>query len=318
MKFYQPRLSCKNKLTLFIMTRIVINYFSCKNIILLALIFNLIPLGIFGQNKMIPFTDPTIQYQGRIAMRDSAACINWSESSIGLNFKGTEIAAILKDADTLSYYNIVIDNSKIKLSTSKKGYLLVSGLVQNNHKIELFKRTEWYKGQTLFYGFETNATATILPKSKSKKKKFENNYLTYWTITSRYYTVQFSCIANSGIGIMLSWFPYTMSDIYDFTDSHDKTTKYNFKQFMPDIVVINLFKNDLWLVNKPQNEQFIRTFGSKKPTEDFIVRSYTNFVRAIRTKYPKISITCTLENMDTIKERSNWTKENYTINYSTA
>lgn len=310
------------------------------NFLALISILILTPKTISAQKKEIPFNNTKIQYEGRVAFKDSAACINWSGSSINLNFKGAEISAILKDADTSNYYNVILDDkviSKIQLDTIKKRYILASGLSKGDHKIQLFKRTEWGKGQTFFYGFETNAEAEILPKSKPKKKKmefygdsitcgygnedttgkdsktghFENNYLTYGAITSRHFDAQFSCIATSGIGIMVSWFPVIMPEIYDLTDPHDKNTKWDFNKYTPDVIVINLFQNDSWIVNQPKNEQFKNRFGSEKPKENFIIKSYENFVKTIRTKYPNASIICVLGNMDATKEESKW--PNYVV-----
>jgi lysophospholipase L1-like esterase len=306
-----------------------INFLALISILILA------PKIISAQKKDIPFNNTKIQYEGRVAFKDSAACINWSGSSISLKFKGSEISAILKDADTSNYYNVVLDDkviSKIQLDTIKKSYILASGLSKGKHKIQLFKRTEWVQGQTYFYGFETNENATVLHKSKPKKKKiefygdsitcgygdevlngkdsgtghFENNYLAYGAITARHFDAQYSCIATSGIGIMVSWFPETIHDIYDLTNPHDKNTNWDFNKYTPDVVVINLFQNDSWLVNLPKNAEFIKKFGGQKPNEDFIVKSYQNFVKTIRTKYPNASIICVLGNMDATKEGSKW------------
>ena len=303
--------------------------------LVLISILILAPKIISAQKKNIPFNDPKIQYEGRISFSDSTASLNWSGSSISLNFKGSEISAILKDVDTANYYNVILDDtviSKIQLDTIKKSYILASGLSKGKHKIQLYKRTEWGKGQTFFYGFETNKNDKILSKSKPKKKKmefygdsitcgygnevqngndsgtghFENHYLTYGAITARHFDAQFSCIATSGIGIMVSWFPTIMSDIYDVTNPHDKNTKWNFNNYTPDIVVINLFQNDSWIVNLPKNREFIKKFGDQKPNEDFIIKSYENFVKSIREKYPNASIICALGSMDATKEGSKW------------
>lgn len=288
-----------------------------------------------AQKKLILFNDSKIEYEGRIAFSDSSACVNWSGSSISLNFKGTEISAILKDADTSNYYNIILDGkviSKINLKTNKQNYVLASGLPNEKHKIQLYKRTQWGKGQTFFYGFETDSNTKILPKSKPKKRKmafygdsitcghgnednsgkdsgkgfFENHYLTYGALTARHFDAQNQTVSNSGIGIMLSWFPYTMTDIYDLTDPHDKTKKWDFNSYNPEIVVINLFQNDSWLVNKTKHEEFIKKFGAEKPTDDFIIKSYENFVKQIRAKHPNAEIICVLGNMDITKQGSKW------------
>jgi Carbohydrate esterase 2 N-terminal/GDSL-like Lipase/Acylhydrolase family len=307
---------------------------NIKFITLVSLLI-IVPKLVLAQKKHIAFNNPEIQYEGRIAFSDSTASINWSGSSISLNFKGSEISAILKDADTANYYNVILDDkviSKIHLSKEKQNYILASGLSKGKHKIQLYKRTQWGQGQTFFYGFETDSSAKILAKSKPKKRKiafygdsitcghgiesaegkdsgaghFENHYLTYGALTARHFNAENQSISNSGIGIMLSWFPYVMTDIYDLTDPHDKTKKWNFNNYIPDIVVINLFQNDSWLVNKPKHPEFIAKFGTVKPTDDFIIKSYESFVKIIRAKHPNATIVCALGNMDATKTGSKW------------
>jgi hypothetical protein len=289
----------------------------------------------FAQKKIISFDNPKIRYEGRMNFSSDAAILYWSGSNINLNFKGSEISAILKDSDTANYYNVIIDDSivsKIQLNASKKTYLLASGLSNKKHKIQLFKRTEWDKGTTSFYGFETNKSTKIVSKSKAKKRKieffgnsitcgygieditskdsgsghFENNYLTYAALTARHFDSQYSCIAKSGIGIMVSWFPKIMPEVYDLIDPNNPNSKWDFKNYTPDVVVINLLQNDSWIVNLPKNEEFIKKFGNQKPTEEFIIKSYENFVKSIRAKYPNASIICALGNMDATKEGSKW------------
>ena len=125
-------------------------------------------------------------------------------------------------------------------------------------------------------------------------------------MTARHFNAQNQTVSNSGIGIMLSWFPYVITDIYDLTDPHDKTKKWDFDSYVPDVVVINLFQNDSWLVNKPKHPEFISTFGTQKPTDDFIIKSYENFVKIIRAKHPNATIICALGNMDITKQGSKW------------
>lgn len=304
-----------------------------RNLLFISILI-LVAQNILAQKK-ISFNNSKIQYEGRIAFSDTAACVNWSGSSITLNFKGSEISAILRDADTANYYNVILDDeviSKINLKNDKRSYLLASGLSNENHKIQIYKRTQWGKGQTFFYGFETNDGAKILPKSKPKKRRiafygdsitcghgnedtsgkdsgtghFENHYLTYGAMTARHFNAENQTISNSGIGIMLSWFPYVMTDIYDLTDPHDKNKKWNFNAFKPDIVVINLFQNDSWLVTKPKHPEFISKFGTEKPTDDFIIKSYEKFVKMIRAKHPNATIICALGSMDITKQGSKW------------
>jgi hypothetical protein len=105
---------------------------------------------------------------------------------------------------------------------------------------------------------------------------------------------------------MISWFPLIMPEMYDRLDATDSSSKWNFSQYTPDVVVINLFQNDSWLVEKPDYAEFKHRFGNKPPEENFIVTAYRNFVKTIRSKYPDAYIICALGNMDATKAGSPW------------
>jgi hypothetical protein len=299
----------------------------------------ILPFIFFGesnaQNKICSFTSPNIYYEGRIKFKKDGAELSWSGTSVTILFEGNGISAILKDSDTANYYSIIVDNENIlKIHTDKvkHRYVLASGLTKGKHKVQLFKCTEWDKGKTLFYGFEFTNDARTLPVPAAKKRKiefygnsitcgygvedlsgndswhgyFENNYLSYAAVTARHFDAQYSCIAKSGIGIMVSWFPLIMPEMYDRLDPTDSTSKWDFAKYTPDVVVINLFQNDSWIVKKPEYEQFKKRFGTKPPDENFIITSYKNFVTSIRRKYPNASIICMLGNMDATSTGSPW------------
>ena len=105
---------------------------------------------------------------------------------------------------------------------------------------------------------------------------------------------------------MISWFPLIMPEMYDRLVPTDSTSKWDFSNFTPGIVVINLFQNDSWLVNRPNNEMFKMRFGLEAPDEDFIIDAYENFITEIRNKYPEANIICALGNMDVTIEGSEW------------
>ncbi len=287
------------------------------------------------QSKFISFNDPDIYYEGRIANKNDAAELLWPGTSLTLRFRGTNISAIFKDSDTADYYNVIIDDNtifKIHTDTLKHTYPLASGLSKGKHKVELFKRTEWDKGKTLFYGFEASGKIKILKPDNPPKRKiefygnsitcgyamedssgkdsphgyFENNYRSYAAITARYFHAQYSCVSKSGIGIMLSWFPLIMPEMYDRLDPTDSSSRWDFTKFTPDIVVINVFQNDSWIIKMPDHPQFKNRFGDKAPDETFIIASHKNFVQSIRNKYPFANIICALGNMDATREGSLW------------
>ena len=275
---------------------------------------------------------------GRVGqVENQYAEIYWPGSSVTIRFKGTELKAILKNRNEITYFYVIIDGNdqdakKIKSDTLQSTVLLASGLTDSNHIVQLFKLTD-NTTCTLFYGFELADGSTVLNANPLPKRKIEfygnsitaghgvdvlpgnddsgspyyfDNYWTYAARTARHFNAQYSCIARSGIGIMVSWFPEIMPEVYDRLNPADSTSKWNFSKYTPDIVVVNLFQNDSWIVNNPQNPQFIARFGATAPTEAFIIESYQNFIKSIRAKYPNSSIICALGNMDATRVGSAW------------
>ncbi|MGZ4048832.1 MAG: SGNH/GDSL hydrolase family protein [Bacteroidia bacterium] len=298
------------------------------------ILFCCISFNSFSQKKSIPFSDKHISYEGRIPFTRDAAALTWPGTAVRINFKGTGISGTFKDQDTANYYNVIIDNDsiyKIQFDTSKKTVALASNLSYAKHSIQLFKRTEWDKGKTLFYGFEFSGKNKLLKPSKLPKRKIEffgnsitcgyaindvakdypdgyheNNYDAYAAITARHFNAQYYCTSKSGIGIMVSWFPLIMPEMYNRLDPTDSTSKWDFSRYTPDVVVINLLQNDSWIVNMPNNQQFKNRFGTKAPDSNFIINAYKNFVQTVRTTYPEVQIICMLGNMDITKKDSPW------------
>lgn len=300
-----------------------------------GLLLGLIVSTSMAQNQVISFNDQHIDYQGRIPFRSDAAELAWSGTSATIRFEGTAVSATLQDLDTANYYNVIVDNqvsSKIHAKKEKTTYVLASGLKSGVHTVQLFKRTEWDKGKTLFFGFELPANAKVLDRAEPQKRKIEfygnsitsgyanednsgkdrwwgyyqNNYETYAAVTARHFDARYHCNSKSGIGIVISWFPFVMSDMYDRTDPTDSTSKWDFSAYQPDIVVINLFQNDSWLVNRPEHPMFKHYFDTQAPSKETIIAAYARFVSTIRSKYPKAAIICALGSMDATREGSVW------------
>lgn len=277
------------------------------------------------------FSDDKLVYEGRILFTPDAAVLSWPGSSVSVNFSGAEITGTFRDSDTANYYNVIVDGkiiSTLHLGTEKKSYLLAAGLKDTIHTLQLFKRTEWDKGKTFFYGFSGKDLMLLTPSLKPKRRIefygnsitcgyaiedyvndspvgfFENNYDSYAAITARHFNAQYQCIAKSGIGITISWFPLIMKEMYDRVDATDTVLKWDFKMYIPDVVVVNLLQNDYWLTEMPEHPQFKFRFGTQKPTPAFIIKEYRDFVGAIRNHYPAAKIICMLGNMNVTQDGS--------------
>jgi hypothetical protein len=289
----------------------------------------------FAQIKTVPFNSPHVFYEGRVFFGARAAEFAWPGISAGLMFRGRSVSAVLSDEDTTVFYNVILDDSvvfKFRVSKGKQSYQLFSDLVSSVHKVQVFKRTDWFKGSTMFYGFETSGETQLLlpPPAKLRRmefygnsiacglavedtnaiesgnKAFENSYLSYTALTARHFDAGYSCIAKGGIGLMLGLVPYVMPEVYDRVGPSIDFAKWDFSKYTPDIVVINLFQNDSWLIKMPGHDDFVKRFGKKTPTDSFIVAAYKNFVSSLRNKYPAAHIICTLGSMDVTKEGSPW------------
>jgi hypothetical protein len=105
---------------------------------------------------------------------------------------------------------------------------------------------------------------------------------------------------------MISWFNQIMPEIYDRVNPNDSTSKWDFKKYTPKIVVVNLFQNDSWLSTQTDHPEFKARFGTIKPTEEYIINAYANFIKSIRNKYSKAQIICCLGSMDATREGSKW------------
>lgn len=282
------------------------------------------------------YRNEQIGYSGRIdTTRINGADFYWSGTSVRINFEGSSIEALMEDETGDNYYNVIVDGqvvSMLRPSVIRKYHLLGSKLDKGKHSVEIFKRTEWDRGKTTFYGFRIKGDGKILPKSPAKKRKIEfygnsitagyaveddsgedspegtftNNYLSYSAIIARHFDAEYMCTCKSGIGILISWFPLIMPEIYDRLVPEDSTSKWDFSNYTPDIVIINLFQNDSWLVEMPEEEEFKAKFGNKAPEDGEIIAAYKDFVSDIRKHYPGAHIICALGNMDATREGSEW------------
>ena len=144
----------------------------------LSFLVSVLLISCSAKNELIVDpSDPAIEYSGRInTSSGESAGLSWPGSSIRINFEGASIAALLQDESGDNYYNVILDNDSLFIlrpQTIKQYQVLASNLSKGPHTIEIFRRTEWNKESTNFYGFKINANAKLLAKSPPKKRKIE-------------------------------------------------------------------------------------------------------------------------------------------------
>lgn len=277
-----------------------------------------VPLPVPG--TLIEPSDPLMQYTGRIIFNDpNAPKLGWSGASVTANFQGTSLRAVLEDY-TDNYFTVVIDDGNPKALACLSGentYVLAAGLTDTTHKVELMKRTEGSDGNVFFKGFLLDAGKTLVSPPPRPTRRIEyygdsitagmgvdytgsgddqtnpytNSYLTYAAITARTLNAEAHYIAVSGIGIYKSWFAGNMPNNYYYrTNPANGSVFWDFAQWTPDVVVINLGQNDKWLGTTQTQAQ----------------DGYVNFVLNIRVEYPDAEIIFALGNMDATAAGSPW------------
>ncbi len=307
-----------------------------------ALVFILLSFAFvksYGQNYSDSLSHHE-RYEGRVGVsEDKFPVFYWAGSSATIKFTGTELGVTLNDEKGENFFQVIVDGHEefpilIDCEQGEKYYQLAYGLPKGEHIAYMVKRTEPWEGSTTFKGFKVNGEILPLPKSDKEIKiefygnsitsgmgnedlsdygrqngnpRYKNHYLSYASIASRYLNAEHRSISLSGIGILVSWDAFIMPEIYNRTNPFDEKSKWDFSQWTPDIVVINLFQNDSWLVEKPDHEQFkLRFPNGKKPSDKEIVKAHMDFVKSIRKEYPNAKIICALGSMDATREGSQW------------
>jgi hypothetical protein len=275
-------------------------------------------------STLIRADSPNYTYSGRIDFSQAnSPKLTWPGSSVKANFTGTYLAVVLDDELGKNFFNVIIDGDDLApfVLQAKKGetsYVISTALAPGPHSVEIYKRTEGAEGATHFKGVELNDKASLLAPPKRPQRRMEifgdsitsgmgnegpdngadnlaadkNNYLAYGAIAARALNAELHTVSQSGIGVMVSWFDFTMPDFYDQLSAvGNNQTVWDFSLWTPDVVLINLMQNDKWLID---NEKRLQPM----PTDQERVAFYQQFVERIRSLYPQAQLICALGSMD--------------------
>lgn len=253
-----------------------------------------------------------VRYIGRFDFSEAQGPkFAWSASMIYARFYGKSVSAKLKSFGD-NYFLIVIDGKVVinSLQLNKgeeKTFVLASHLLEGEHEVCIVKRTEFYLGTAQFLGFNFDDGKILTPSKSSKIKieiigdsvscgfgnegehqsieyspKYDNSYLSYGSIAARYLKAEHIIIGRSGYGLIRNYDGdkiNTLPKIY----SHilpDKEALWQFENFVPQVVVINLGTNDF-------------SFGFIPSRQEFTL-AYINLVNRIHENYPKAKIICAI------------------------
>ena len=245
-------------------------------------------------------TDAKLLYTGRADNRDATGPrFEWPASMVTVRFRGTDLQAKINETGD-DYFEVVVDSAPPKTIHPPKGNSVVDlahGLPKGTHEVRVIKRTEAFVGRVQFTGFALNQGGELLQASRPKHKievigdsiscgygnegpnekehfrsETENAYLSYGAVAARAMDAEYVCVAWSGKKL---WPNNTIPELYDRALPTDPASTWNFAQWTPDVVLINLATND---------------FGQGIPDADKWTAAYKTFVKRVRKNYPKATI----------------------------
>jgi len=284
-----------------------------KTIYLLLLVLSVNSLC--GQTKTTLFRadDKNISYVGRIQKSETGAVsFDWSGTYLTAKFTGNYCAIRVSDTRK-NYYNVFVDDKLTGVVTTfgkDSLVVLAKGLKSGPHTLLLQKRSEGEQGKTTIHSFELSTKGNLLPANATKerhiefignsitcgygteglsktepfKAETENCNLAYSCIVSRYFDADYTLIAHSGRGAARNYgdtarvSKYSMKDLMMRTFDENKDQMWNFSDYTPDVVVINLGSNDF--STKPH------------PLKDEFLKAYDQIIGQIRARYGDVPVLC--------------------------
>ena len=261
--------------------------------------------------------DPRIQYYGRWDLSDSThARYSWPGVYLYAEFTGTSLG--IRAADGTNYFNVYIDGVLRKFfhgtSPRETDYVLIEGLQEGHHTVLLSRRNITFDEVYSFSGFLLDSGATLVPPPPRPARKIEfigdsftaaeSNEATEQQLVwearfpvtnidkgfaaeiARHFHAQYTTICRSGSGMVSDWQGNSRESIpirFDRTLMDTSEPKWDFKQWIPDVVVICLGLND---------HSGLRDKNGGVPAEKSALfrNTYHSFLATLRGVYPHVTI----------------------------
>lgn len=233
------------------------------------------------QGKVIPADNPNIQYVGRICF-DNPKQPRFTFPGVQINarFTGTSLKMLCKPQS--GYFMVRIDEAepfKVAFRGERDSVAtLATALTKGEHLVRVMYIIEGYELKPDFRGFVLDKDAELLeaPALPERRIEFignsitcgygnesiemtdpfeyetENHYYTYAQLTTRNLEAMAHVVARSGIGVYRSYDgpkkgtpENVMTTEYEYTNLYDRSERWDFSRYQPQVVCINLGTNDL-------------------------------------------------------------------------
>ncbi|MBQ8656822.1 MAG: lipase [Prevotella sp.] len=275
------------------------------------------------EGTVVPADDPNIQYIGRICFDNpKQPRFTFPGARINARFTGTSLKMMAKPRS--GYFMAQIDRAepfKVAFMGERDSVVtLATALPQGQHEVQLMYVIEGYELKPDFRGFVLDRDAQLLPppalsertiefignsitcgygnESTEKTDPFEyeteNHYFTYAQLTTRALNARAHVVARSGIGVYRSYDgPKTgtpenvMTTEYEYTNLYDRSERWDFSRYQPQLVCINLGTNDL---------------STNNYDSALFKQAYKRFLAQVRSHNPQAKIVCLCGSMLTGRE----------------
>ena len=294
----------------------------------ISIIILIMTITVVYAGEFFPADNPNIQYFGRWDFSDpTAPTHSWPGVYIYTEFTGTSISVRLND--NLCYYNVYIDDElRSVFHNSESGdvtKILASGLADTSHTLLLTKRNETSWTKYTFLGFEIDDGKILLPPQPAPDLKIEfigdsftsasgneaptndapdpmqpytNIDKGFGPIIARNYGAQYHMSSISGIGLTLDWqsnYDFNMPDYFNRTLAYNPTPKWDFEQWIPNLVIIGLGLNDY------SGYDGYNSGIEASETAEYI-NSYHEFISTIKDYYPGVRILAVAPHVEWIRD----------------
>ena len=265
------------------------------------------------QGTIVPADNANIQYVGRICFQNpKQPRFTFPGVQINARFTGTSLRMMAKPKS--GYFMVQIDGAepfKVSFMGERDSVAtLATALQRGEHTVRMMYVIEGYELKPDFRGFVLDEGASLLPppalpertiefignsitcgygnESISRDDPFEyateNHYYTYGQMTARALNAMAYVVARSGIGVYRSFGgPKTgtpenvMTTEYEYTNLYDRSERWDFSRYQPQVVCINLGTNDL---------------STNNSDPDLFKQAYKRFLQQVRSHNPKAKIVC--------------------------
>jgi lysophospholipase L1-like esterase len=235
---------------------------------------------------------------------------------VGMQCKGNIKVAATVAGNTNGMIGVIIDEDfdnmyYIKSTTAAVSEIIPSNLEEGYHKIRVVKLNEC-DGQTnavFFKSLTVDGTPSTKPAEKELKIEvygdsitcgygvlspsrssdgtpfgyYQDGMSTYAQKTAEALNADINFVSRSGIGLEYGYSSKTnvMSALWDkLAPKSNAAAVWDFSEYTPDVVLINLGTNDTSMINN----------GTNKTTADSVKQSALTLLGNIRSKYPEAKI----------------------------